>query len=65
MRRKEPMEVMDEIDTMIDDGLDVEGLKKVRRRLYRLDDEGLSIEEHYRKHWMLLCIKEVLEDERE
>ena len=46
MKRKEPMEVMDEIDTMIDDGLDVEGLKKVRRRLYRLDDEGLSIEEH-------------------
>ena len=64
MRRKEPMEVMDEIDAMIWEGLDVDGLRKVRRRLYRLDDEGLSIEEFYRKGWMLLCIKEILEDER-
>ena len=64
MKRKEAAEVMDEIDAMIEEGLDVEGLKKARRRLYRLDDEALSIEEHYRKHWMLLCIREILEDER-
>ena len=55
---------MDEIDAMIEEGLDVEGLKKVRRRLYRLDDEALSVEEFCRKGWMLLCIREILEDER-
>ena len=61
MKKKTPTEVMDEVDNLIEQGLDIEGLKKVRRRLYRLDNDELSIEEHYRKYLILECIKEFIE----
>lgn len=61
MKKKTPTEVMDEVDNLIEQGLDIEGLKKVRRRLYRLDTDELSTEEKIRKDILLVCISEFLE----
>ena len=61
MKKKTPTEVMDEVDNLIEQGLDIEGLKKVRRRLYRLDTDELSTEEKIRKDILLVCISEFIE----
>ena len=61
MKKKTPTEVMDEVDKLIEEGLDIEGLKKARRRLYRLDDDELSIDEWCRKWKTIRCIQEFIE----
>ncbi len=59
--KKTATQIMNEIDKQIKDGLDVEGLKKARRRLYRLDEDELSTDESLRKRLLLNCISEFLE----
>lgn len=61
MSKKTPNEIMDEIDNLIEQGLDIEGLKKARRRLYRLDEDELNTDESLRKRLLLNCISEFLE----
>lgn len=59
--KKTATKITDEIDKQIEDGLDVKGLKKARRRLYRLDEYELSTDESLRKRLLLNCISEFLE----
>ena len=59
--KKTATQIMDEVDNLIEEGLDIKGLKRVRRRLYRLDTDGLSTEEKIRKDILLTCISEFLE----
>ena len=59
--KKTATQIMNEIDKQIKDGLDVEGLKKARRRLYRLDEDELNTDESLRKRLLLTCISEFLE----
>lgn len=60
MKKKTPTEVMDEIDRQIEDGLDIEGLKKAKRRLYRLDDDKLSADEWCRKWQTIRSIQDFI-----
>lgn len=61
---KEPIEYLKEYDRQIaEDGLSIEELKKLRRKIYRFKDYLLSDEEFYLKHTMLICIKEIIADE--
>ena len=57
------LEQIKKIDKQIEDGLDVEGLKKVRKKLYRFKDGEISIEAWTLKHIILGCIKEMLAEE--
>lgn len=60
----EPIDYLREYDRSIaEDGLSIEELKKLRRKIYRFKDYLLSNEEFYLKHTMLLCIKEMIADE--
>ena len=62
MSKKTPNEIMDEVNSQIEEGLlDIDGLKKARRRLYRLDEDELSGDESLRKRLLLNCISEFLE----
>ena len=63
MKRKTSTEVIDEIESLIEQGLDIEGLKKARRRLYRLKDDSLSIHNCYRKYRTLGYIKDIIRDD--
>lgn len=49
------------IDEQIQAGLDKDELKKIRRKLYRIKNEELSIDELFLKQLLLECIKEMLE----
>ena len=61
MSKKTPNEIMDEVNSQIEEGLDIDGLKKARRRLYRLDEDELDTDESLRKRLLLNCISEFLE----
>ena len=50
------------IDRQIEEGVDNEGLKKLRKKLYTYKDKELSFEALHLKHVLLLCIKEMLEE---
>ena len=61
----EPIEYLKEYDRQIaEDGLSIEELKKLRRKIYRFKDYNLTNEEFYLKHTMLICIKEIIADEK-
>ena len=62
---KEPIDYLKEYDRQIaEDGLSIEELKKLRRKIYRFKDYNLTNEEFYLKHTMLICIKEIIADEK-
>lgn len=62
---KTDLEKLKEIEyKIVEEGLDVEGLKKIRSKLYRFDDYDLTNEEWLIKHSLLNHIKELLADER-
>lgn len=50
---------------IVEEGLDVEGLKKIRRKLYRFKDDDLHLKEYEIKHNLLDHITVLLADERE
>ena len=50
--------------TIVEEGLDVEELKNIRKKLYPFNDYDLNIEEWTIKHNLLNHIKELLADER-
>ena len=57
---KEPIDYLKEYDRQIaEDGLSIEELKKLRRKIYRFKDYDLTYEEYCLKHTMLICIKEI------
>ena len=61
MSKKTPNEIMDEVNSQIEEGLNIDGLKKARCRLYRLDEDELNADESLRKRLLLNCISEFLE----
>lgn len=61
---KTNQEKLNEINKLIDDGLDTKGLIRVRNRLYKLDEYALSAEESLEKHAILKCINEMLAEDR-
>ena len=58
------LEKIKQIDKEIEDGLDVEGLKKARKKLYRFKDSEISTEAWTLKRIILGCIKEMLIEDR-
>lgn len=59
----EELEEIKKIDKEIADGLDVNGLKRVRNKLYKFKDADISVEAYIEKHYILKCINEMLEEE--
>ena len=57
------LEAIKKIDNQIENGLDVEGLKKARKKLYRFKDSEISTEAWTLKRIILGCIKEMLAEE--
>lgn len=64
-RNKTDYEKLKEIEYIItEEGVDSEGLKKYRRKLYRFKDDELTNKEWVIKYYLLNHIKELLADER-
>lgn len=59
---KHPIEYLNEYDKKIEQGIDVEELKRVRRKIYRFKDYEITNEEFILKHTLLNCIKELIND---
>lgn len=50
------------IDRQIEEGVDNEELKKLRKKLYKYKDSEISLEAFRLKHLLLTCIQEMLEE---
>lgn len=55
---------LESINKQIEEGLDKEGLLKARKKLYRISDDELNVDEWSLKRTMLTCISEFLEADR-
>ena len=65
LQDKKNLEKLKKIEhTIVEDGLDIEGLKNIRKKLYRFNDYDLNNEEWAIKHSLLNHIRELLADER-
>jgi hypothetical protein len=61
---KKQLEKLYAINKQIEEGLDKEGLLKARKKLYKISDDELNIDEWSLKRTMLACISEFLEADR-
>lgn len=61
---KKQLEKLETINKQIEEGLDKKGLLKARKKLYKISDYELNVDEWSLKKTMLTCISEFLEDDR-
>lgn len=60
MTKERKIQILDEIEKQIEDGLDKDGLRKARRRLYRIDTYFECADIIYKKALLLEAIQEFL-----
>lgn len=60
MTTERKFQILDEIEKQIEDGLDKDGLRKARRRLYRIDTYFEPADLIYKKALLLQAIQDFL-----
>lgn len=64
-KKKDPALVLSEINNLLENGTDAEGLVKAQKRLYHLDANDLTNDQWVEKLSLLDCIKELLAEDYE